>query len=540
MPKRKLSSVPHTLSVLPSGRALQPCLDVLIPLAEGALIGGPSSAAASSTDSAAPSTIQGNSRVLYSETKPYSRGSRSVALGLARDPASRNACKQELEQSAFAANAVDPRESRKETWHAIATEAGFEHPFDLTPDLIATVVGILKRAGYRSAEQYLEVAWQEFLEDSEPSSALWQAKKRAIRAAKRGRGPAKQAQALPLQGLSSLTRPEPVMASAPCHPGRATLCASWWLTREIEAASAKIKHVSISPERLVSWTLPNSKTDLQALGSTRSHACSCRDAQDPICPACNLIAQVEWVKSSFPELEGNAPLFPTREGGVPSKQGFADSFQWCASSLSLPTQGPTGVRLFTGHSARASGAQHLAKLNVELWRIQLFGRWGSEAFLRYVREAPIANLSHLAQETSLQASLAKARAELAAIVTSIQGLRDSSAELPPNAIVQATEVLPLTLSDLTDGEAAQEIVPLPLPPAPASHVYVTNEDSSCTHIARVHGALVHPSQWRTHCGWRFGRTTARTSICESKPDIVVRCDKCWASTFEIDALSESS
>jgi hypothetical protein len=330
------------------------------------------------------------------------------------------------------------------------------------------------------------------------------------------------------------------VASAPCHPGRATLCASWWLTREIEAASAKIKHVSISPERLVSWTLPNSKTDLQALGSTRSHACSCRDAQDPICPACNLIAQVEWVRSSFPELEGNAPLFPTKEGGAPSKQGFADTFQWCASSLGLPTQGPTGARLFTGHSARVSGAQHLAKLNVELWRIQLFGRWGSEAFLRYVREAPIANLSHLAQETSLQASLAKARAELAAIVTSIQSLRDSSAELPPNAIVQAKEVLPLTLSDLTDGEAAQEIVPLPLPPAPARHVFVTNEESSCTHVARVHGALVHPSQWRSHCGWRFGRTATRTSICESKPDIVVHCDRCWASAFESDALSESS
>jgi hypothetical protein len=44
----------------------------------------------------------------------------------------------------------------------------------------------------------------------------------------------------------------------------------------------------------------------------------------------------------------------------------------------------TGI---TGHSARVAGAQRLAAAGVPAWRVQAFGRWGSMAVLKYVREA---------------------------------------------------------------------------------------------------------------------------------------------------------
>lgn len=34
----------------------------------------------------------------------------------------------------------------------------------------------------------------------------------------------------------------------------------------------------------------------------------------------------------------------------------------------------------------------MAKNSIELWRIQLFGRWSSEAFLLYIRDAPVSQL----------------------------------------------------------------------------------------------------------------------------------------------------
>ena len=48
--------------------------------------------------------------------------------------------------------------SRLKTWDQIAKDAGFQDPFSLTPNLVFTVVGVLKQAGYRSAANYLEAA----------------------------------------------------------------------------------------------------------------------------------------------------------------------------------------------------------------------------------------------------------------------------------------------------------------------------------------------------------------------------------------------
>ena len=135
------------------------------------------------------------------------------------------------------------------------------------------------------------------------------------------------------------------------------------------------------------------------------------------------------------------PLFPA-QGGVPTtKSGWADTFQALATALGLRTAHPNGARAFTGHSARATGAVHLASTQVELWRIQLFGRWGSEVFLHYIQDAPLAHLDRLAVESSVQTSIRSARQELQALLarTSSGGHLREALAVPTAAMAQDCE-----------------------------------------------------------------------------------------------------
>ena len=158
---------------------------------------------------------------------------------------------------------------------------------------------------------------------------------------------------------------------------------------------------------VVSLKLPNSKTDFMALGTSRSHSCCCQLGASKMCPYHALLRQVDYAKNFGANFEGW--LFPTQEGAKATKRGWCRTFTAIASEQGLETEWNNGAPKYTGHTARASGAVHLALAKVDLWRIQLFGRWTSSAFLRYVRSAPLASLHELALETvkvpqSLQSS----------------------------------------------------------------------------------------------------------------------------------------
>ena len=131
-----------------------------------------------------------------------------------------------------------------------------------------------------------------------------------------------------------------------------------------------------------------------------------------------MVEQVKWAKA-----KRHSFLFCAETGAQTTKSGWAGTFEAIAQKLKLKLVGPTGLRLFTGHSARATGAVHMARTQIELWIIQLFGRWGSEIFKQYVRDAPLEQLHGLAL-----ASLASARAELSAILAAT---REANWPCPP-------------------------------------------------------------------------------------------------------------
>lgn len=94
-----------------------------------------------------------------------------------------------------------------------------------------------------------------------------------------------------------------------------------------------------------------------------------------------MVKQVELAKSFSQDW-----LFPTARGG---QEGWALTFESIAFQLNIELVTNSGLRKFTGHTARATGAVHMALNQVELWRIQLFGRRGSDCFKIYVRSAPL-------------------------------------------------------------------------------------------------------------------------------------------------------
>lgn len=255
---------------------------------------------------------------------------------------------------------------------------------------------------------------------------------------------------------------------------RACLLASWWLLREIEASHAQIKHIEFHHDTLTAmWLLPNSKSDPQALGTERAHSCSCGQGAAGGCPYHAAKAQVDAVVRRFGPR--TTSLFPTETGMAPTKAGWNGTFQALAARYGLATHHASGAPRYTGHTARASGAQHLAARGIELWKIQIFGRWSSAAFLRYIRSSPLASMTKLASE--------------------------AAAREPANA--QRTQ--PLRLQ--ADAAQLEEVEP---PPTQATfsvgHPYVVNTTpgGKC-HRVLDHSATIPPRQWRTHCGWYFGR-----------------------------------
>ena len=80
----------------------------------------------------------------------------------------------------------------------------------------------------------------------------------------------------------------------------------------------------------------------------------------------------------------NEPLIITAEGASPTKAQVVDEIAPWAVYLQAP-QGNC-----TGHSLRTTGAQRLAMAGVSEAKIRMFGRWASEAMLRYVRQSLLA------------------------------------------------------------------------------------------------------------------------------------------------------
>jgi hypothetical protein len=153
-------------------------------------------------------------------------------------------------------------------------------------------------------------------------------------------------------------------------------------------ASLKRDNIKLNKEcSTVEVTFASSKTDIKALSCVRTWGCTCVGHQGRPCPF-HAAAFIEERHNGGPE----SPFITTSTGGVVAKADMVRSFE----KLAMMTGGsPSTCTSISGHTARVSGAQFLAKLGLEVYILQILARHASSTILRYVRDAPLAQLTEM-------------------------------------------------------------------------------------------------------------------------------------------------
>ncbi|CAK0820375.1 unnamed protein product [Prorocentrum cordatum] len=325
----------------------------------------------------------------------------------------------------LASTSRDTEAAKARTIDAIFDMWGLTYPPLTVASVRALGASSLKLGGHRSARSHLALARKRHEQGDHPvSPALAQALKDARRSCERGLGPARKVEGLPLGQLDRLPRGSEAWAPrGPLAPFRMLVAGCWWLTREIEISTAPAAMVTfrMTPSGLqASWLLPASKADPSALGQERTHGCSGAFAN--VCPAHALWAQRATLRALFPDRHDEAgmpnldlPLFPSAQGTAVSKEAVVATIQEAARRLGLPATSADGWPLWSGHSLRAGGAQSLAQAGLDIWIIQLLGRWGSSVVLEYARQAPL-----LASQTWAARASVTARPLAGEVMTSPQ------------------------------------------------------------------------------------------------------------------------
>ena len=115
--------------------------------------------------------------------------------------------------------------------------------------------------------------------------------------------------------------------------------------------------------------------------------------------------QLELLRLTFPSRfrDGSPaedlPVFPDAEGEVCCKSVVVETLLRAAEALHVPVSTPDGAERISGHSLRVTGAQGFAHRGLDLWAIQLLGRWGSDAVRGYVRDAQLGMAAVTASRT---------------------------------------------------------------------------------------------------------------------------------------------
>ena len=290
----------------------------------------------------------------------------------------------------FSKRTIGPMLSRWRWWQRRCSARGIP-PLPLTEDKLELAAALLRAGGYRSAMGYLSTIRRHHVRAghcwTDRLQVYWKDVKRAVI---RDIGPPLQADPFPVDLLvqgQNLNRLEVHRGQEwPAAGVDAIIVQCAWLLREVEASNAVLEDVTLhaaenrGPCGWARWHLPRSKTDMQALGVYRSLSCACPSLLCPVSAMCRVVQKAELVATTKGAGRAKAPLIPKLNGDAPTKKEMAAFLTMAARALDYEGR-------VTGHSPRVTGAQRMALAGHHVWVIQLFGRWGSAAMLRYVREA---------------------------------------------------------------------------------------------------------------------------------------------------------
>jgi hypothetical protein len=314
---------------------------------------------------------------------------------------SRKAATESLEEGIYANSS---RDSQRSLWKFIVTvlDKWDLDPFPPTVNKITSLGAALEAGSYASAENYLSqyrIRCQRA--DSPFTASMDRALLDAVRSCKRGAGAPVRALGLPLLQLGGLGLSEdiPWVQGGPVGSACAMVAGAWFMTREVELSTSRASLVSLETNAALDlvfrWSLPASKTDTEACGVARAHGCNCDGKEAASCPYHAISGQLARLKKLFPRRwsdegpDDDLPLFPALDGSAVTKERMTATIVEAARRLSVPLASPDGSSRVSGHSLRVSGAQGLSRAGIDVWAIQLLGRWGSDAVLGYSARSPL-------------------------------------------------------------------------------------------------------------------------------------------------------
>ena len=446
----------------------------------------------------------------------YSRGNKSAALALASSACDRDACRNEAFEGVYTENAARSRASNLCLWCDLCKSAEFPDPLHITPSMLYTISGVLKRSGYRSALTICSIAKLAAIEEGLFwSQELDRAMDRCRLYLKRGMGPPSGAASFPMERAPELPTCRVWLDSGPLFPARAITVGLWWVCREIELGNISLDDVSFQAPGHASLLLPASKSDTSALGTERTLSCIC-DSHDTFqglrdcCPVCTIKAQHEAM-STFASVLGKStqgfPLFPSPSGSFVNKKDMVCTITHAASLLGIRAKSRTGAPSWGGHSLRSGGIKFLGANGVELWRIQALARHSSSATLRYLGTSHLNARPDISRDASYASSLSDMRRELTLLSHEVSAAK---VKAPPGS---ASDVIKSRPEDIVGSRN----------PGVIDFAYVS---------ARRKNALVHTVDRRSSgwslCDWPFA---CCSSICtfmgaDNIPASAKRCPEC--------------
>ena len=150
--------------------------------------------------------------------------------------------------------------------------------------------------------------------------------------------------------------------------------------------------------------------------------------------------------------------------------------------------------------------------------IQLLGRWGSNAILRYIQEAPLAQQTNIATwataSSSRQSPLPKAL---------LHGGMDSKHHDSP--LLAAILDGPIRISTVISTMTPEIHVPVPdiNDPRLSSQPLILNTVTLWYHIVAQGLDDTDSSLWKTKCGWRFAGLNFRQVVGNTEGAPCTRC-----------------
>ena len=253
-----------------------------------------------------------------------------------------------------------------------------------------------------------------------------------------------------------------------------------------EAAEVKVGHVSIDDSgKKVSLTIPKSKTDQSASGTSRSLGCCGMPACHRGCP----VALAMRALADRPNAAAEDPLFPDCDGNRVSK-------------LQLVTAWTRHIdKNMSGHSARRSGAMMYTRMGIDVQTVAFMGRWKSSAVFRYVEEAmtemPLNQRATLSTEARSNMTSETATKSPEVIPDSLQ---------PPDVATQAASETPGESKILWAVSRAR--------------------DREIIHKVKEASWNIQLNEWKTVCGWHFARHNVKVELTRIPPKAAAICAKC--------------